>query len=196
LRNKCNNYLKRLALPDIKDGSIIEVSYVVNSDFTSYPKPWSFQHPYPIIWSEYRFAYPQYFYYALNQEGYNRLAVNENNRSSKTVVFNNGSNETSGEQKTRRSEVIASTMAYTDIDMIEWQLPEGYTLEHTPEPVKFQSRFGEYEATVKTEGTKMIYTRRMVVNDKAHPSDTLTELMDFYKNIEKSDKAKVVLVSK
>ena len=111
-------------------------------------------------------------------------------------TFTMPSTETSGEQKVRRSEVIASTMAYTDVDTIEWQLPEGYTLEHTPESVKFQSRFGEYEATVKTEGTKMIYTRRMVVNDKAHPSDTLTELTDFYKNIEKADKAKVVLVSK
>ena len=111
-------------------------------------------------------------------------------------AFTMPSIETSGEQKTRRSEVVAHTMAYTDVDSIEWQLPEGYALEHTPEPVKFQSRFGDYEATVKTEGTKMIYTRRMVVNNKAHPSNTLTELMDFYKNIEKSDKAKVVLVSK
>jgi transglutaminase-like putative cysteine protease len=123
-------YLKRLALPDIKDGSIIEVTYTVNSDFTSYPKPWNFQHPYPIIWSEYRFAYPQYFYYALNQEGYNRLTVNENNRSSKTVVFSDGSNDTYSVSEYRwvmqdvpslRSEAYITT-ASDYFDKIEFQL--------------------------------------------------------------------------
>lgn len=111
-------------------------------------------------------------------------------------TFSMPSIEVLGEQKIRHSEVVANDMGYTDEDIIEWRLPEGYTLEHIPEPVKFQSRFGEYESTVKTEGSKMVYTRRMVINNQLHPSESFTELIDFYKNIEKSDKSKVVLVSK
>lgn len=96
----------------------------------------------------------------------------------------------------RKASVVASQEAITEKDILEWELPEGYVLEHTPEPTKIQSRFGVYTSDIKLENKKLIYSRHLIVNNQAQPSNTFDELIDFYKNIEKADKAKVVLVYK
>ena len=190
-------FVKKIALPDIKDGSIVEVTYIVNSDFSFRPKTWNFQHPYPIIWSEYRFAYPQYFYYALNQEGYNRLTVNENNRSSKTVVFSSGSNETYSVSEYRwvmqdapslRSEAYITTPS-DYFDKIEFQLqsfnfpgsmPQNFNdswnkfskdlIEGSDLGTKLRKR-GAVEDLVKT-----------VVEGKTTPKDKLVAITDYVKS--------------
>lgn len=82
-----NHFIKKFSIPEVKDGSIVEYTYKIVSDFTSYPRTWYFQSTYPVICSEYRFAYPEYFYYAVNQEGYHRLEVNEKTNSSQTINF-------------------------------------------------------------------------------------------------------------
>lgn len=97
---------------------------------------------------------------------------------------------------TRKASVVANGEAYTENDILEWELPEGYVMEHTPEPIKIQSRFGEYSSILRLDNKKLIYTRQLKINNDMHPNTTFTELIDFYKNIEKSDKAKIVLVNK
>ncbi len=125
-----SHYLKKIALPGIKDGSIVELTYTITSNFTFYPNTWNFQYPYPVIWSEYRFTYPEYYYYALNQEGYNRLAINENESGSKTIQFKNGDSHTYVQKEYRwvmqdnpslRSEAY-TTKASDYYDKIEFQL--------------------------------------------------------------------------
>ena len=70
-------FIKKFTIPEVKDGVILEYTYRITSDFYIYPRTWYFQGSYPTILSEYRFAYPEYFYYAFNQEGYDRLTTNE-----------------------------------------------------------------------------------------------------------------------
>ncbi len=70
-----NYYDKTIALPNLKDGVVVEYTYTVFSHYTYRPKTWYFQHPYPTMWSEYRFA--GIGNYRLNQEGYNPLAINK-----------------------------------------------------------------------------------------------------------------------
>jgi hypothetical protein len=70
-----NYFNKTLALPNIKNGVVIEYTYSIVSPFTYRPETWYFQHPYPTVWSEYRFA--GIGNYRLNQEGFNPLAINK-----------------------------------------------------------------------------------------------------------------------
>jgi hypothetical protein len=70
-----NYFNKTIALPNIKDGVVIEYTYSVVSPYTYRPETWYFQHPFPTIWSEYRFA--GIGNYRLNQEGFNPLAINK-----------------------------------------------------------------------------------------------------------------------
>ena len=67
--NKHHN-LKKFTLPAVKEGSIIEYSYTVNSDFLFNLQPWEFQGKYPRVWSEYSVEIPQYFDYVTLAQGY------------------------------------------------------------------------------------------------------------------------------
>jgi hypothetical protein len=72
-----NYFTKKLTMPGVKDGCIIEYSYQIKSSLFYEPRTWYFQHPFPTRWSEYRFSFLEYYVYAYNQEGYNKLTVNE-----------------------------------------------------------------------------------------------------------------------
>lgn len=85
---------------------------------------------------------------------------------------------------------------FTDMDTIRYHLPEGIYPEFLPEPVKVQSRFGEYEATYSIDQTKLIYIRKFRMNSGEFPPDSYKEFSEFFKNINKADNTKIVFMSK
>jgi len=74
---------------------------------------------------------------------------------------------------------------YLDLDTIQFSLPKSLP-GILPEPVKINSRFGEYEATFKFDAGKVTYVRRMKVWKGRFPKETYNELVDFYKNVSKA----------
>jgi hypothetical protein len=61
---------KKFTLPAVKEGSIIEYSYTVHSDFLFNLQPWEFQGEYPKVWSEYEVDIPEFFEYVFLAQGY------------------------------------------------------------------------------------------------------------------------------
>ncbi|MDB5223964.1 MAG: hypothetical protein JWN83_2631 [Chitinophagaceae bacterium] len=61
---------KKFTFPAVKEGSIIEYSYTVKSDFLFNLQPWTFQGDYPRIWSEYQASMPEFFVYVTLSQGY------------------------------------------------------------------------------------------------------------------------------
>jgi len=70
----------KVTLPNVKEGSVIEVTYKILSDFLFNFQDWEFQRDIPIVWSEYRARVPEYFNYDKYMQGYVSLSVNENNQ--------------------------------------------------------------------------------------------------------------------
>ncbi|MDX5417608.1 MAG: DUF3857 domain-containing protein, partial [Hymenobacteraceae bacterium] len=68
-----NRRSKKFTMPNVKEGSVIEYTYTVTSDFVYNLKEWEFQHTIPTVWSEYRAKIPQYFDYKTLQNGYHKL---------------------------------------------------------------------------------------------------------------------------
>lgn len=97
--------------------------------------------------------------------------------------------------ETRKSPIVMN-MAYTDIDTIEFDLPESLYPEFLPEPMIHKSRFGEYEASVKLDAGKLLYRRRIVIYKGEYPANTYPELVDFMKNLSRSDNMKMVFLNK
>ncbi|SIT94598.1 DUF3857 domain-containing protein [Pontibacter indicus] len=64
---------KKFTMPNVKEGSVIEYSYTVNSDFIYNLRDWEFQSTIPTVWSEYRVKIPQYFDYKTLQHGYHGI---------------------------------------------------------------------------------------------------------------------------
>ncbi|MGN6493341.1 MAG: DUF3857 domain-containing protein [Agriterribacter sp.] len=64
-----NHMTVKFTLPGVKEGAIIEYSYVVTSDFLQNLQPWEFQGEYPILWSEYEVKMPAFFNYVFLSQG-------------------------------------------------------------------------------------------------------------------------------
>ncbi len=95
----------------------------------------------------------------------------------------------------RKTPVVQRT-TYIDIDSIHYTLPEGIYPEFVPEPVVIKSAFGEYEASYKIDDQGLFYIRKIKMNKGKFPASSYPEMIDFYKNINKADNAKLVFLNK
>ena len=82
---------KKFTLPAVKEGSIIEVSYSIKSDFTRHLQSWSFQGKYPRLWSEYMVRIPDFINYVFLSQGFQTFYIKSQDESFRTysIVQNN-----------------------------------------------------------------------------------------------------------
>jgi hypothetical protein len=72
------NHLRyAFTLPNVREGSIIEYTYTIKSDFLFNLQDWQFQYTIPVRWSEYRTVIPQFYRYKTTLRSYRPLALNE-----------------------------------------------------------------------------------------------------------------------
>jgi len=78
-KEKVNSNLiyKKFTIPAVKEGSIIEFSYRINSEFLRHHRPWTFQGEYPCLWSEYETNIPDFFSYVVLSQGYLPFHINK-----------------------------------------------------------------------------------------------------------------------
>ncbi|MBL0741816.1 DUF3857 domain-containing protein [Chryseolinea lacunae] len=81
--------LMKVTLPAVKEGSVVEITYKVNSDFFVNLQDWEFQRTIPVRLSEYRANIPEYFSYDKYMQGYLTLFVNEQKEEASSITFNN-----------------------------------------------------------------------------------------------------------
>jgi hypothetical protein len=67
-----NKYIgqKKISMPNVKEGSVIEFEYIIKSPNIGSLKEWSFQTSIPVNYSEYKTIIPEYFVYKTNQKGF------------------------------------------------------------------------------------------------------------------------------
>jgi hypothetical protein len=107
--NEHNRNIK-FTLPNVKEGSVIEVYYRVISDFFSI-RDWDFQHSIPVLSSRYQLEIPEYFNYKIFQNGYEAIMVNKTSRQTSLTI--------------NSKEVINNRMTYNtqfSQDKIDYQL--------------------------------------------------------------------------
>lgn len=70
--------IKKFTMPNVKEGSIIEVSYTVTSDFLFDLPSWEFQHEkYPTLWSEYYVVIPSLLSYMTVAQGLHSFYIDQ-----------------------------------------------------------------------------------------------------------------------
>ena len=65
-----NRLTTKFAMPNVKEGSIIDIEYEIKSDFIFNLQEWYFQRTIPTLYSDYTVAIPEYFNYNKVQKGY------------------------------------------------------------------------------------------------------------------------------
>lgn len=77
----------KFAMPNVKEGSIIEYKYSITSDFLYNFRNWQFQYTIPVLWSEYIAQIPEYFFYNMKLKGFEDLFINEKETNNKKFIF-------------------------------------------------------------------------------------------------------------
>jgi hypothetical protein len=70
-----NLKVRKFTLPGVREGSVIEYSYTVTSDFLFNFQDWTFQREIPTRWSEFKAEIPEYFDYKMLMQGYVPLTL-------------------------------------------------------------------------------------------------------------------------
>lgn len=109
-----NHDLIKVTCPNVKEGSVIEITYKVNSPFLFNFQDWSFQTTIPTITSEYRAQIPEYFSYDKYMQGYVPLDVADETREANSIRL------TSMERTTSRY-TVQSTASTDQIDYQEFR---------------------------------------------------------------------------
>ncbi|HEX6334875.1 MAG TPA: DUF3857 domain-containing protein [Flavisolibacter sp.] len=78
----------RFAAPAVEAGCIVELEYTVVSDFYRDVRPWFFQDAQmPVLWSEFRFALPQFFNYRFFPGGYHPTFITDRRELRSTFIM-------------------------------------------------------------------------------------------------------------
>lgn len=73
-----NRIEEKFTMPAVKEGSIIEYAYTVNSDFIFNMPSWEFQNiDYPCLWSEYQVTIPSLLVYVFDKRGVNPFFIDK-----------------------------------------------------------------------------------------------------------------------
>ncbi len=86
----------KFTMPNVKEGSVLEYSYRIVSDFLFNFQPWTFQSSIPTVWSEYRAKFIEYYEYQLLTQGYVPMMVNEKTNGVQHYTIGAGASETAG----------------------------------------------------------------------------------------------------
>jgi len=115
---KSKRYIsKKFTLPNIKEGSIIEIEYVIVSDFLFNLQPWAFQSASPRLWSDFVLSVPQFFEYTFISQGYHPFFI----KDKKDGVSNFSVSNTRGASATKR---FIFTSGTTDYRWVMKNVPE------------------------------------------------------------------------
>jgi hypothetical protein len=76
----------KFALPAVREGSVIEYSYTVTSDFDRIIPSWNFQTTIPVLYSEYNTRIPEYFTFKVLMKGYLPLSSHQEKSTPETFI--------------------------------------------------------------------------------------------------------------
>jgi len=82
---------------------------------------------------------------------------------------------------------------YIDKDTIRYLIPEGYEIEALPRQLELNTRFGIYKSNTDVSGNIITYTRMISIPVKDFPASAYNDFRDFFLEIARSDKARIVL---
>ncbi|MDX1941213.1 MAG: DUF3857 domain-containing protein [Saprospiraceae bacterium] len=111
-------HYSKFTLPNVREGSVIEYTYEITSDFIISIPEWEFQWDIPVAWSEYTVATPEYFRYVQISQGYNPFDVQDSDTKGRSVNFVY-SYDASSDPRLVQKRTGSETVNYTD-KILHW----------------------------------------------------------------------------
>ena len=81
--------IDKFTMPNVKEGSVIEYQYTIQSEFFFNLNDWQFQYTIPVQRTEYWVKIPEYLIYNKNMRGYVPLTVNDQTTELSSITYAN-----------------------------------------------------------------------------------------------------------
>lgn len=91
---------------------------------------------------------------------------------------------------------IEFSSAYTDVDTVHIDIPEGYSPESVPRDVGLNTDFGAYSISFKVGNGRIDMIRSQVIRRSQFPASYYPELVKYFEAVYKADRSRIVLVKK
>ncbi|SRX54614.1 DUF3857 domain-containing protein [Aequorivita sp. CIP111184] len=83
---------------------------------------------------------------------------------------------------------------FMDVDTVEIEIPENFSIDGLPEETVLETKFGKYEMSFsKVSDNKLIYSRKILINKGEYPPSEYENYRDFLRSIARLDKTKILL---
>lgn len=136
-------FRKKITMPNVKVGSIIEYKYTITSPYTSTFPEWNFQNEIPVNYSEYTTLIPEYYFYNVYRKG-SLVPIETKNSVSRSIMLSNRVlvNDGVSTKYNRNNE----TVNYTENQTV-------YKLENSPalREESLVNNIDNYRATIQHE---------------------------------------------
>lgn len=150
-----NWFVKKFTMPNVKEGSVIEYSYTITSDFLYNLREWEFQSTIPVAYSEYNVRIPEYFHYKQEQQGYLRFDESTKTRSKDNFTVTWSSELTPGVGGGRTSAGSGQIEASSDI--YHWVIKNAPALR----PEKYITTLRDYQSKIDFELQSVKYPNQL-----------------------------------
>jgi transglutaminase-like putative cysteine protease len=112
-----------------------------------------------------------------------------------TPNFFNRSSNKFGEEKERKYD-IKFPSSFIDVDTIQIKIPIGYMVEAMPKDVFIKNVYGSYSITFRIKNNIIDVFRKNELNEGCFSRNEYETISNFFKEIYKADRSKIVLVKK
>ena len=97
----------------------------------------------------------------------------------------------------KRLSPIRYNYPYMDIDSVVYFIPKDYDVETVPGSININTSFGEFSSkTLVDADSKIVFVRKIKINDYSIPAEKYTEYRNFFSNVVKADRAQVILIKR
>jgi hypothetical protein len=94
----------------------------------------------------------------------------------------------------RTHPVIMEANAFSETAV--FNLPKGFVVDETPDPVNLETPFGKYSTSYEVKEDSLIFKRSLVLNSATIPVDKYASVKDFFVKIRSAEQSPVVLMRK
>ncbi|MDF2381079.1 DUF3857 domain-containing protein [Nostoc ellipsosporum NOK] len=120
-KDKINKYWvsQKFTLPNVREGSIIEYEYTIESPFLFNLQPWYFQGENPRLWSEYQVAIPQFFNYVTLKQGYQPFVIETTNSKNDNFTLSDSRTALATERYSFQATIAERRWAMKDVPSLK-----------------------------------------------------------------------------
>ncbi len=145
--------LRKFTMPNIKEGSIIEIEYTFTSEFIWNLDPWVFQdYGAPTIWSEFIFSVPEFFSYSFLSRGYHAISINERKDRKENFTVRNTQGAGATETYPFSAGVTEYRWAMKDVPQLKTE-PFTFTAHNHISRIEFELISNNYPLEIKNYRT-------------------------------------------